>query len=339
MPYAGIDKLDVRVPHPIPFTAAFKPEYDRLRAMSVFKPDKGIYWYHANLAPYGFDIHVFEHSRFNRNNPPHSRISIMKTGRRSFSEILREITAVVELDPLDLAVARLDLACDVPVSTWWLIAHADVPAKQKFTTIGSRHHDHRKPFRIRDAGSGITLYLGGKPDLYRIYDKAAENRFRYRQVLKDVHAGLPPPEFDALYGHKEFDTVTRVEREMHGTGIPDELRTVRDLRDNVVDFKPFADLVIYGNDQPTPDDSQLTASRLLKGYGARYVAEQRGLSPLRKLLNKSGGHARDQLKKVAPFLPKSREGFRIPDLNDIYRADVLKQISGDIEREQDRLAR
>jgi hypothetical protein len=126
---------------------------------------------------------------------------------------------------------------------------------------------------------------------------------------------------------------------MHGRAIPAELRTVRKLRENATDFNPFSPLVIYGQESPPPDEFQMKPHQFVKGWGIRCLVKDRGLPFVRKLLKRmGGGHVREQLKNSAAFLPRTGKPFPMPDFYQLYRADVLRQINGDMERGLDELA-
>lgn len=111
---------------------------------------------------------------------------------RSFQELLYEIESVFQVYPSTLGIMRLDLAVDVigvPVSLFQDCLRAaykrmvsDFENAEQFVRMGQRDVE--------------TIYLGKRPNCFRIYNKIAEFKTQYAKLQKQLPEA---PEFQDLY--------------------------------------------------------------------------------------------------------------------------------------------
>jgi hypothetical protein len=316
----GIDKIEIEVPLEIPF----KPEIENIlhecRLQGLTKRDHP-YQRRTDLSRFGYRVVLHEHFTYPRN--PHHKIEVAKSGHTSASEWAAEIGAIVDADALELRVLRVDTAADVfGIGVWWFLTHCAAKHKRSFEIVGTFDHNQPMPFRLSENARGTTLYLGSKPDRYRIYDKTAHRLWQFRQETgKQVTAEA----FMGVYGHDLAAIVTRVEREMCNRAVPPEMATLGKLIQNAPYYEPFNSLVLVANGAPVPDESKYSAAQYQRGMGIRSLIEQRGFAAVRRMQNRNGNNNSGTLQKFKEFFPSSAGNFEPPDLNEIYQAAALCQ--------------
>jgi hypothetical protein len=168
----------------------------------------------------------------------------------------------------------------------------------------------------------MTLYLGSKPDRYRIYDKTAH---RLWQLQQETGKHVTAKSFSDVYGYDPATVVTRVEREMCNRAVSSELATLGKLIQNARYYEPFNSLVLVANGDPLPDESKYSAAHYQRGMGIRSLIEQRGFAAVRRMQNRNGNNNSGTLQKFKEFFPSSAGNFEPPDLNTIYQAAALCQ--------------
>ena len=113
------------------------------------------------------------------------KLVLHQVGHMSGMQIYTLLAEIVEANPLDLPVNRVDLCADVPgVTVDWFRAHMTVKHKRRHTAIAHRVSDKlREPDKAYNSFSYETLYHG-KKNLYRVYDKVAqlEELARHREI-------------------------------------------------------------------------------------------------------------------------------------------------------------
>jgi hypothetical protein len=163
------DKLDLRVPRPIPFTPAFQRLYRELQALEKgpFHPSK-YYEYVGDLREYGFSVRLNLYCQMDKAG--NHKIEMIDVGQMNRTRIIREVQEIFDVDALSLPVMRVDFAVDVP----------DLPLQWFRETVRIEHKRFRaavtgEPF-YSEMGKGViqTLYFGKRPNVIRIYDKLAE---------------------------------------------------------------------------------------------------------------------------------------------------------------------
>ncbi len=320
-----IDKLELRIPGRAVYTSEFGNLYSELRTGQGKDPFHGTRHYIAvaDLRPYGFDVVLHAHCKHGEEG--NHKLELMETGQKSFKELVSEINRVFVVDPMQLGIMRVDLTVDVvgvPVSFFQDTLRAaykqvvnDIEKADQFCRLGR--------------GEIQTLYLGSRPNCFRIYNKIAELKKRYDALKRSESEEHPLPSFEELYGHpSEGFVLTRVERQFGGSRIPDELSTLRALRDNAANFDPFGSLEFLSCSKPEPNPNAHDLMKFLAGLGLRELIRRQGMQRTRKFINKkSRGNAARTFRELSDFLPRNGGDFPIPDLSGLYRDSIQKQLA------------
>jgi hypothetical protein len=249
----------------------------------------------------------------------------METGQKSFKELVGEINRVFVVDPMRLEVMRVDLTADVvgiPVPFFQDALRAaykqvanDIEKADQFSRLGR--------------GDVQTLYLGSRPNCFRIYNKIAELKKQYAALKRNETDEHPLPSFEELYGYPgEGFVLTRVERQFGGSRIPNELSTLEALRDNAASFDPFKSLEFLTSSKPEPDPDAYDLTKFLAGLGLRQLIRELGMQRTRRFINKkSRGNAARTFRELGDFLPPNTEGFSAADLTRHYRDSIQRQLA------------
>ena len=320
-----IDKLEVRVPATAEYTPAFGQLYSTLWNDPPNNPFRASrhYCVVGDLRAFGYDAILHAHCK--HGEAGNHKLELLDTGIRSLEELLREIESVFQVSPSTLEIMRLDLAVDVmgvPVSVFQDCARAaykrivvDFENAEQFVRMGQRDIE--------------TIYLGKRPNCYRIYNKIAEYKTQYAKVQRQIPENFVP-KFEDLYGYSpEGVVVTRVERQYGGSRIPQQISNVALLRENVETLHPFEPLEFLFTGIPEPDPGFYDLSTYLKGLGLRDLIAKCGLHRARRFINKkSPGNAARILNKLAEFIPSPSPDFSIPDLNELFQQSIRCQLNG-----------
>lgn len=223
----------------------------------------------------------------------------------SFRQMEVEAEKVYEWPAGDLELMRVDFAADVPgVAVEWFWMHARARNK-RLTEI------------IRGSavvGTGTTVHFGHHPDCYRIYNKGAQLIAKYgptraeqalRQIVSDVDRIPSCPD-------RQF-VLTRVERQLAGRSIPNQLSTFEVLKTNATGFNPFGALVLFHGGKPHPVRCDYKPRHYREGRGLRIAIEEDGLASTWKE-EQLHADAKRTFERFAPFIPPDPEGFEVPDL-------------------------
>lgn len=238
------------------------------------------------------------------------KIDFVDTRLMCADDILRRVNwlfGLTDQQAHQLKVARIDLTADImgtPVS--WFHQHCRVLKKRR-----SEQYETVK----KDTERGVTtLNFGKRPNMYRIYDRIAEKQFRKEDVLyHEMHLGSPEP------------TVTRIERQCTGKGVPRELATLGAVFENAEDFNPYETLVLSdGIAEPRTDAWK--PQRWLMNLGLAYAVQQLGIAAVRSRLNKSRNATR-YFEKYSELLNSSACGPTVEDLSRSYKASTTLQLN------------
>jgi hypothetical protein len=308
-----IDKLEVRVPA----SARFTPEFESLRREwdEEFKRSRH-YLAIADLRPFGFSSILHMRSRQSRDH----KLELIDTGVMSYTDMQREIERVFEVDARTTEVMRLDLAADMqgtPVQAF--VGNVRAKFKRSATDLGRYS---------RTGKVGVeTVYLGKRPNVFRIYNKIAECHSQYAR-LKRRARGKPIASFEKLFGYPAAGLVlTRVERQIAGGRVPTEISTFGKLV-ILPEFDPFESLEITIGSAAPPNPEDYPWATYLKGRGLRQVVLDHGYQNARRLANKfSPGNANRLFKMLDPFLPASDCGLTKQQILEVYRKSVSKQLA------------
>ena len=251
-----LDKLEVRIPRAAQFTALFGPMYAESRSGEKRNDrfhETRHYTAVGDLGPFGCDAILHLHNK--HGNAGNHKLELLETGRHGFSTLGCLIECIFEVDAMKVDVMRADMAVDlkgVPVAFF----QDAVRAAYKRTTKDIEHADRV----IRIGRTGVeTITFGARPNLFRIYNKAAEREHQYqlleRRAKRDRHL---VPTYEELYGHRREILLTRVERQYGGGRIPEEICTVGALYKNAASVDPFAPLQFCFSKRPEPNPKATT---------------------------------------------------------------------------------
>jgi hypothetical protein len=165
-----IDKIEAMVERGTSFRGIANELYREVR----FNPDFGAFrrskFYHAvaDLRPFGMDaiLHM-EQKRYGTH-----KIELLETGKKGLAELESTIEQIVDQNPSQCGLGRIDLAADVrDVGISWFRNNTYVQYKQFICA-----HARLVEGEMSEMGKKVyqTLYFGKKPSCVRIYDKVAE---------------------------------------------------------------------------------------------------------------------------------------------------------------------
>ena len=252
---AVIDKLDLRVPGGTPFTESFGRLYGRMSWDAKRWRKSQYYSASASFDDCGLDVLLHMHCTMGDKDI--HKMEILRSGEKTYAEMVHLCGRVFDCDPERLGIMRVDLTADVAdVPVDWFKRHTLVQAKQTRREIGSV-----QTYQTVTKGRAETLYAGVKPNQIRIYDKVAERRMQYGKYLQKFHRmsaengfaeSLQPTSFEAMYGHNDAATITRVERQVAARDIEKMgLVTLKSLtRADLLD--PFKKMLFF--DSPRFDE-------------------------------------------------------------------------------------
>jgi len=315
-----IDKLDLRIPAETPFSPEFGELYSHLRSADRSPLRSGKHYVVVgDLRCLGHEAIL--HMYCKHGKCPNHKLELVDTGKRGFNLLLDEIETVFEVDVWELEVMRVDFAIDVkeiPVSYFQQFVRA--AQKQVVNDI-----ENAELFTRMGRGEVQTIYLGKRPNCFRIYNKIAELKKQYLALLRKADHPGNLPAFEQVFGYpSEGLIVTRVERQYGGNRIPENIATVRDLWRNASSIYPFAPLQFSASGKPflNPDNYGLTT--YLKGIGLRELVKEFGLHRVRRFLNvQSKGNASRILREHADFLPSAT--IDMPDLHELFAESITRQ--------------
>lgn len=313
-----IDKLEVRIPR----ETEFSDEVRKLFGEICRQPTAGTGRYYRNavdLRPFGHSSLLHMECKWPGNG--NHKLELLDTGSMTYTEMQGEIERVVAGDSAKLRVMRVDLAADVEgVSVPWFVRHVRAANKRFNCDIGQ--------YTCMGKPEPQTVYLGMRPNCYRIYDKIAEWRQRFAQFRRRNRNTGQLPSFQDVFGYPETGvTLTRVERQMGGGRIPAQLATFGHLRSSP-SFNPFEKLDVVGRaPELSIDDRAGGATEILAGIGLCQIVQEWGIHRARSFVNKhSGGHASRIFRDYSQFLP-AEVGITAEDLYCRYKESVSRQLA------------
>lgn len=166
-----MDTLHVRLPG----TTRFRPEFrDQVNAQIETARSSAYYRQVVDMRPAGRAAVLHFEAKTAEGDPRNheSKLELVDVGKKGFQEIKSEIENVIDGDPEQLEVMRVDLCADVPgVPIPWFREHMDVEHKQWVAHFGQYDERGKRVYQ--------TLYSGKAPNCYRVYDKTAELVRRY----------------------------------------------------------------------------------------------------------------------------------------------------------------
>src|SRR5712691_4097302 len=292
-----IDKLDVRVPRLAPYTPKFAELYRELAWTDAQRVMEGkpkrlhssrYYESVIDLREFGYDAILHSYARLGKNGD--HKIELIDTGRLSYSHLHHEIESIFDIDPQKLAVMRVDLATDVPgIPVLWFVGHCRVQYKRWAAEIGQIVEEPQ--YSAMGMKVVQTFYLGKRPNVIRIYDKIAEYRHQYAQLLRKVSVDAEFPTFEQTFDCLPDAVLTRVERQLAGGRIPPQIDSFKKLR-SADSFNPFQRLKFVEGSEQEPRPNNYRSDVYQRGMAVRRSILEQGLHRTRYLLNEqSPGNA------------------------------------------------
>jgi len=236
------------------------------------------------------------------------KLAFLQVGSKYMEQIFRIAEQVFLCDPLDLRIARIDLAVDLPgITLDWIRTHLRVSGKRMVHEIGS-------------AGKCATVYFGRGQDLIRAYDKQAERR---RRFIEDRKEGSQP-------AFNDEPQLVRIERQLRSGRVPFQISTLGKLQENALNFDPFSQVVIFAGGMAELDICKYSTRHYLEGVGLRTLVTSRGLAKTWSLISsQTGGNAKRVFDRLSDFLPPAPITFTRQDLLERYQTGIRKQVLQD----------
>ena len=333
-----IDKVELRVPGFTPYSPQFGKLYQEIRndPKGPFRQTQH-YLASADLRPYGFSAILHTHNIHGKHS--NHKLELIETGKMNYTQMRQEIHRIFDSATGPLELIRVDLAADiagVPVS--WFKQQAFAPYKRWTCEIGTVNADDAQ-FSTMGRTGVETFYLGKRPNVIRIYNKIAERRQEYMRLKRRALAeakkramGGPIvfdfPSFEATSGFPEEGLIlTRVERQIAGGRVPEELSTFARLR-GAADFDPFERLVFLSGGKPEPNPDDYDLNKLAMGMYIRHLVQKDGIHRTKQFLNRrSMRNANRMLRRYEDFLPDDAARITHDELVEQYRQTVSKQLA------------
>lgn len=348
-----LDKVDIRVPDTVEPGPVLAESFEQLRkyATPPFHVSR-MYRYTCDLRKV-FGIDAVVHLWFRHSRPTH-KIEIIDAGEKTLADMERIITQLFNVDSRTLELLRIDLAADIEdVPVPWFREHAFVNRKQ-FSARIEKSQESELQFIAMNKALAQTIYAGKRPNLIRIYDKLAEWYIQVKRLERDAKRfnarmdgmGLTdeqkyygtriPPTFEEYckargYTYRQGNVLTRVERQMGGGRLPEELRTFGDLY-RAHEFAPFEALRIV----PGSPDSFSTAPpdgvsvhNWLASMGFTALQEHLGSTQMASsvVMKYGRGNGRRILQSIAESAPRLIQPTTIDEIQKSYRKSTIAQTS------------
>ena len=269
----------------------------------------------SKLYQEGFDVQalgipgiLFRRCRFNRTQ----KLVLKGVAKMTLPQMANLIAGVFDSDPWESRLARVDFAIDVHgIPIEWFRAHVRVRGKQ-------RYKEHPAPEQPMGNATGMTLYMGGRHDLFRFYDKSAQLVARFGPRVGRVDRSA-----------KDDVPTTRIERQLRTSAIPTAISTLEGLRINASQFDPFKSVSFAPGGTSEPQIRNYPIRAYLEGAGLRALIGRWGLAETWKIINKrSGGNASRTFSRLADFIPSNPQGLAVPNLLDLHRSSTSHQLGG-----------
>lgn len=320
-----IDKLDLRLPVSAGLTRLVS-DYTRPSPFAEYSTRvRPAHYYagRADLRHVGIDALL--HLQCKSTHGHDHKLEILDVGKKSHRDILSLIEKVTPANPQTFGIMRIDLTADVreiPVS--WAREHVRFKFKRS-----QREYGEIK-FCVIGKSKVETITAGNRPNVFRIYDKVAESKVQFRQLLKKQSKDSEPLVFEHEFGFREEDTVTRFERQCGGALIPPDLATFGRLQ-RAVSFNPFNNLEIVGASNLAPlIPEQCDGIEYYAALGMQQEQRRLGMQGFRKQLNQqTKGNGARTMQRYGRFL--ANEGglsLSAADLFETYKNSTQRQLFG-----------
>ncbi len=175
-----------------------------------------------------------------------------------------------------------------------------------------------------------TIIAGKRPNVIRIYNKIAEWMVQLRRMQRKQSKDSDPLSLEEEFGYRPDSILTRVERQIGGGRVPEELATFGSLIKNAADFDPFSALRFTDcNSARWPTKAEWSGIEYYTGLGLHAEALRLGMQKFRKQLNKqTKGNAARTTKRYSPFMPNSTgRRLSLEALREKYQRSVKEQLA------------
>jgi len=284
------------------------------------------YQYSVDLRPFDLPFHFHHRDRYHYND----KLTVYDPASFNSSELLSQLAKIVRSNPEHLQVMRLDLAVDLrdyPVSWFW--KHVRVLYKQ---TMEEDYGAQPLNFSHSVLPGGVeTLYYGRRPNCIRIYDKAAQTRYRLRRQPKNATPLLRQANHRlslqyAAFSGNDRTPWTRIERQFGGGRLPEGISTLGDFLATASTIDPFEPVQFICGLPDLPDKSSMKPLKFAKGIGIRYMRDLYGMQETARYLNSAGRHGPDALRTYAAFLGDDHV-IPAPDLFQLFQQSLTSQLN------------
>ncbi len=323
-----IDKIELRLPR----VTLFRPAVREFMADSRhFKKSSrtmgsGRYEWVTDLRPVGIDA-LLHYSLKREENDPHegeSKLELLDTGTKGYSDLLAQVEKTIEGPPEDLDIMRIDLCADmhgVPVD--WFLGRLRV----KFKRIA---HEMGIPKYQRIGKAGIqTVSAGKRPNIVRVYDKVAESKDQLRRLQRKRSWEADELTLEREFGISEDAVITRVERQFGGQRIPRAIDCFGRLS-RLPEFNPFTNIEICnGTGARVPTIRECGLDTWLTGTALHRLQVEMGVQQFRRWLSaNSRGNAARYRKRYADFLQPDGDNLLTTEtIFQTYRESVMRQLA------------
>lgn len=269
-----------------------------------------------DLRQHGYQATLYFAGGFGRGRGAvFDKVVLHRVSQMTFWQMEDLLQWLFATDVSTLLVQRIDLAVDIvgyPVA--WFRDHAYVARVRSGGEIG------KVPCGVTVANGVETLYFGKRPNLFRIYDKIAEQHARGIRQGAERFMPLSP---DGLVGLPKGACLTRVERQYGGAGVPAELRSLGAVARNAADYSPFEKLRFRMGSGFGAIPADVSGAKFLKVLGMRALTQTLGYQGAVMDLNRRT-HGKGQ-RIVRGLFPYFNDEVEAPDLGALYRDAVLAQ--------------
>lgn len=155
----------------------------------------------------------------------------------------------------------------------------------------------------------------------------AEVTARLRRSVRVSRRDAGIPDFAQMFGVREDEVLTRVERSIGGGRVPKQLDTVARLVDRLPDFDPFDNVEILAGRDQLPQREQFTFAQYEAGLRLREMQERDGLDYVRRYIKLHASTPAREWETYAPFFSLGEAQLTEGQLFDFYRDSVVRQLA------------
>ena len=321
----GLDKLNLIMPRGMHLNRTFARHWNNPENVKLFKirPGEG---YHktGDLRDVGLDLRLSCGLKW--NDKAGMKVEVLGMGAKTYSDVDSLLRHVVDGDPDEGELVRVDLTADLEGIRVKEFERA-MYVKYKQTSQTEYHDGVTRNFR---RGRGDTLYFGRK-DQTRIYNKTEHRKVLLIALNKRRRRfNEPPKSFVEEYGYEPTEIRTRVERQC-GERAAERLWGVKHLGEihRLADVNPFANFKFVQDAKRGKELEQMAPVMQLLLSLLREKTEETSVSETRCYVRQFYENPRSCRK----FLQENERFFMLPTLLSTellttqYRRSIIKQLA------------